>query len=116
MAPRRKIDLANLRCTKQAEIDLEHVNQTSPIDGIVPERLVNPNEFTKPVSDRSLAFPTPCRWQPRSRKKNAFRAMPDSCRYDFSGVPQRGFKGTVAKIDPNIDPVTRTFTAYVKFR
>src|SRR5437660_8371074 len=44
-----KIDLAKSTVSlQQAEIDLEHVKQTSPLDGIVLERLVNPNEFTKP--------------------------------------------------------------------
>src|SRR5256714_10375696 len=32
----------------------------------------------------------------------------------FPAFPSEVFKGTVAKIDPNIDPITRTFTTYIK--
>src|SRR5439155_26183667 len=32
----------------------------------------------------------------------------------FPAFPSEVFKGTVVKIDPNIDPGTRTFTTYVK--
>jgi RND family efflux transporter MFP subunit len=32
----------------------------------------------------------------------------------FPAFPSEVFKGTVWKIDPNIDPITRTFTTYIK--
>src|SRR5204863_386773 len=32
----------------------------------------------------------------------------------FPAFPSEVFKGTIFKIDPNIDPITRTFTTYIK--
>jgi RND family efflux transporter MFP subunit len=32
----------------------------------------------------------------------------------FPAFPSQVFKGTIFKIDPNIDPITRTFTTYIK--
>src|SRR5438874_13405986 len=32
----------------------------------------------------------------------------------FPAFPSEVFKGTITKIDPNIDPITRTFTTYIK--
>jgi len=112
-----KIDLAKSTVSlKQAEIDLEHVKQTSPIDGIVLERLVNPNEFTKPgqvVMQLGVLNTVLMAAKITEEKMHSVQlGLPADT--TFPAFPSEVFKGTVAKIDPNIDPVTRTFTAYVK--
>ena len=89
-----KIDLAKSTVSlKQAEIDLEHVKQISPIDGIVLERLVNPNEFTKPGQVDHEAWCSQYRVNgcQDHRRKNAFCAIRTPCRNDFSSIPQRDF-------------------------
>jgi len=112
-----KIDLAKSTVSlKQAEIDLEHVKQLSPIDGIVLERLVNPNEFTKPgqVIMKLGVLNTVLMTAKITEEKMHSVQLGLSADTTFPAFPSEGFKGTVAKIDPNIDPITRTFTTYIK--
>jgi multidrug efflux system membrane fusion protein len=112
-----KIDLAKSTVSlKQAEIDLEHVKQTSPIDGIVLERLVNPNEFTKPgqVIMQLGVLNTVLMAAKITEEKMHSVQLGLPADTTFPAFPSEVFKGTIAKIDPNIDPVTRTFTAYIK--
>jgi len=112
-----KIDLAKSTVSlQQAEIDLEHVKQTSPLDGIVLERLVNPNEFTKPgqVIMKLGVLNTVLMAAKITEKKMHSVQLGLSAETSFPAFPSEVFKGTVVKIDPNIDPVTRTFTTYVK--
>jgi RND family efflux transporter MFP subunit len=112
-----KIDLAKATVSlQQAEIDLEHVRQLSPIDGIVLERLVNPNEFTKPgqvIMKLGVLNTVLMAAKITEEKMHSVRlGLPADV--TFPAFPSEVFKGTVTKIDPNIDPVTRTFTTYVK--
>jgi RND family efflux transporter MFP subunit len=112
-----KIDLAKSTVSlKQAEIDLEHVKQTSPIDGIVLARFVNPNEFTKPaqvVLQLGVLNTVLMAAQITEEKMHSVQlGLPADT--TFPAFPSEVFKGTVAKIDPNIDPVTRAFTVYIK--
>ncbi len=112
-----KIDLAKSTVSlQQAEIDLEHVKQTSPLDGIVLERLVNPNEFTKPgqVIIKLGVLNTVLMAAKITEEKMHSVQLGLSAETSFPAFPSEVFKGTVVKIDPNIDPVTRTFTTYVK--
>jgi RND family efflux transporter MFP subunit len=112
-----KIDLAKATVSlQQAEIDLEHVKQLSPIDGIVLERLVNPNEFTKPgqVIMKLGVLNTVLMAARITEEKMHSVQLGLHADTTFPAFPSEVFKGTVVKIDPNIDPVTRTFTAYVK--
>ena len=112
-----KIDLAkSMVSLKQAEIDLEHVKQLSPIDGIVLERLVNPNEFTKPgqVIMKVGVLNTVLMAAKITEEKMHSVQLGLPAETTFPAFPSEIFKGTVAKIDPNIDPITRTFTAYIK--
>jgi membrane fusion protein (multidrug efflux system) len=112
-----KIDLAKATVSlKQAEIDLEHVTQLSPIDGIVLERLVNPNEFTKPgqVVMKLGVLNTVLMAAKMTEEKMHSVQLGLSADTTFPAFPSEVFKGTVAKIDPNIDPITRTFTTYIK--
>jgi len=112
-----KIDLAKSTVSlKQAEIDLEHVKQLSPIDGIVLERLVNPNEFTKPgqVIMKLGFLNTVLMTAKITEEKMHSVQLGLPAETTFPAFPSEVFKGTVAKIDPNIDPITRTFTTYIK--
>jgi RND family efflux transporter MFP subunit len=112
-----KIDLAKSTVSlKQAEIDLEHVKQLSPIDGIVLERLVNPNEFTKPgqVIMKLGVLNSVLMAAKITEEKMHSVALGLPAETTFPAFPSEVFKGTVAKIDPNIDPITRTFTTYIK--
>src|SRR5215831_3847519 len=112
-----KIDLAKSTVSlKQAEIDLEHVKQMSPIDGIVLERLVNPNEFTKPgqVIMKLGVLNTVLMAAKITEEKMHSVQLGLPADVTFPAFPSEIFKGTIAKIDPNIDPVTRTFTTYIK--
>jgi RND family efflux transporter MFP subunit len=112
-----KIDLAKSTVSlKQAEIDLEHVKQLSPVVGIVLERLVNPNEFTKPgqVIMKLGVLNTVLMAAKITEEKMHSVQLGLSAETTFPAFPSEVFKGTVAKIDPNIDPITRTFTTYIK--
>ena len=112
-----KIDLAKSTVSlKQAEIDLEHVKQLSPIDGIVLERLVNPNEFTKPgqVIMKLGVLNSVLMAAKITEEKMHSVQLGLAAETTFPAFPSEVFKGTVAKIDPNIDPITRTFTTYIK--
>jgi len=92
------------------------VKQTSPLDGIVLERLVNPNEFTKPgqVIMKLGVLNTVLMAAKITEEKMHSVQLGLPAETTFPAFPSEVFKGTVAKIDPNIDPITRTFTTYVK--
>jgi membrane fusion protein (multidrug efflux system) len=112
-----KIDLAKSTVSlQQAEIDLEHVKQLSPIDGIVLERFVNPNEFTKPgqVVMKLGVLNTVLMAAKITEEKMHSVQLGLPADVTFPAFPSEVFKGTITKIDPNIDPVTRTFTTYIK--
>ncbi len=110
-------DLAkNVLALHQAEIDLEHVKIKSPIDGIVLERLVNPGEFTHvdqvvlKLGTLNTVYVAP---KITEEKMHALQlGMPAEA--TFPAFPSEVFSGKIVKIDPNIDPVTRTFTAYIE--
>jgi membrane fusion protein (multidrug efflux system) len=101
---------------RQAEIDLEHVKMQSPIDGIVLERLVNPGEWTKPgqlvLKLGSLNTVLMAPKLTEEKMHSVELGLPAET--SFPAFPGAVFPGKVFKIDPNIDPLTRTFTAYVE--
>jgi membrane fusion protein, multidrug efflux system len=101
---------------RQAEIDLEHVKMQSPIDGIVLERLVNPGEWTKPgqlvIKLGSLNTVLMAPKLTEDKMHSVELGLPAET--SFPAFPGAVFPGKVFKIDPNIDPLTRTFTAYVE--
>src|SRR5437660_2035324 len=101
---------------QQAEIDLEHVKQMSPIDGIVLERLVNPNEFTTPgqVILKLGVLNTVLMAAKITEEKMHSVQLELPADVTFPAFTSEIFKGTITKIDTNIDPITRTFTTYVK--
>ncbi len=103
---------------RQAELDLEHVKMSAPLDGIVLERLVNPGENTHrdqivmklgSLNNVLLAGKI-------GEEKMHSAQLGLAAEASFPAFPGERFQGKVVKIDPNIDPVTRTFTTYVEIR
>lgn len=101
---------------RQAEIDLEHVQMRSPVDGIVLERLVNPDETThdNQVVIKLGTLQTVLIDAHVTEEKVHSVQLGLSAEISFPAFPAETFQGKVFKIDPNIDPVTRTFTSYVE--
>jgi membrane fusion protein, multidrug efflux system len=103
---------------RQAEIDLEHVKMLSPLDGIVLERLVNPGENTHrdQIVMKIGALNNVLLAAKISEDKMHSVQLGLSAEASFPAFPGEVFHGKVVKIDPNIDPVTRTFTTYVEIK
>ncbi len=101
---------------RQAEIDLEHVKVESPIDGIVLERLVNPGESTHPdqIVLKLGSLATVLMATKVTEEKIHSVQLDLFAETSFPAFPGELFQGRVFKIDPNIDPVSRTFTTYVE--
>ena len=103
---------------RQAEIDLEHVKMLSPLDGIVLERLVNPGETTHRdqvvMKIGSLANVLLGAKISEDKMHSVQLGLPAEA--SFPAFPGEVFQGKVVKIDPNIDPTTRTFTTYVEIK
>ncbi len=112
-------DLAKAQLTlRQAELDLEHAKLTSPIDGIVLERLVNPGESTHrdQIVLKLGSLNTVLMTAKITEEKMHSIQVDLNAEVIFPAFPGEVFAGKVVKIDPNIDPVTRTFTAYVEIK
>ena len=103
---------------RQAELDLEHVKMTAPLDGIVLERLVNPGENTHRdqivIKLGSLSNVLLAAKIGEDKVHSAQLGL--AAEASFPAFPGERFEGKVVKIDPNIDPVTRNFTAYVEIK
>ena len=101
---------------EQAKIDLENVEMRAPIDCIVLERLVNPAETThKDQLVMRLGALDPVLVAPKITEEkihSVHLGLPAET--SFPAFPGEVFQGKVVKVDPNIDPVTRTFTTYVE--
>ena len=103
---------------RQAEIDLEHVKVTSPFDGIVLERLINPGETThrEQIVMKLGSLNNVLLAAKMSEDKMHSVQLGLQAEASFPAFPGERFEGKVVKIDPNIDPVTRTFTTYVEIK
>ncbi len=103
---------------RQAQIDKEHVNVVSPIDGIVLERLVNSGESAhrdQIVLKLGSLVPVLMTSRITEEKMHSVQlGLPAET--TFPAFLGEIFPGKVVKIDPNIDPTTRTFTAYVEIK
>jgi membrane fusion protein (multidrug efflux system) len=101
---------------RQAEIAFEYVQMRTPIDGIVLERLVNPDETTHvdQVVIKLGEIKTVLMAAKVTEEKMHSVQLGLSAEVSFSAFPAETFQGKVFKIDPNIDPVTRTFTTYIE--
>ena len=103
---------------RQAELDLEHVKMTSPLDGIVLERLVNPGENTHrdQVVIKIGSLNNVLLAAKISEEKMHSIHLGLAAEASFPAFPGERFEGKVVKIDPNIDPVTRTFTGFIEIK
>ena len=101
---------------RQAELDLEHVKMTAPLDSIVLERLVNPGENTHrdQIVMKLGSLDNVLLAAKIGEDKMHSVQLDLAAEASFPAFPGERFEGKVVKIDPNIDPVTRTFTAYVE--
>ena len=100
----------------EAEIALEHVRMRSPIDGIVLERLVNPDETTHndQIVMKLGAIDKVLMAAKITEEKIHSVQLALPAEVTFPAFPSETFQGTVFKIDPNTDPATRTFTVYIQ--
>lgn len=103
---------------EQAKIELENVEMRAPIDGIVLERLVNPAETTH--TDQlvlRLGALDPVLMAPKVTEEKIHSVQLGlPAETSFPAFPGEVFQGKVVKVDPNIDPITRTFTTYVELQ
>jgi RND family efflux transporter MFP subunit len=101
---------------RQAEIALERVQMRAPIQSIVLERLVNPDEITHndQIVMKLGAIDTVLMAAKITEEKIHSVQLGLPAEVTFPAFPAETFQGKVFKIDPNTDPVTRTFTAYIQ--
>jgi membrane fusion protein (multidrug efflux system) len=101
---------------REAEIALERVQMRAPIQGIVLERLVNPDEITHndQIVMKLGAIDTVLMAAKITEEKIHSVQLGLPAEVTFPAFPAETFQGKVFKIDPNTDPVTRTFTAYIQ--
>jgi membrane fusion protein, multidrug efflux system len=103
---------------RQAEIELERVRMKSPIEGIVLERLVNPDEITHndQIVMKLGAIDKVLMVAKVTEEKIHSVQLGLPAEVTFPAFPSETFQGNVFKIDPNIDPVTRTFSVYIQIK
>jgi RND family efflux transporter MFP subunit len=101
---------------REAEIALERVQMKAPIEGIVLERLVNPDEITHndQIVMKLGAIDKVLMAAKVTEEKIHSLQVDLPAEVTFPAFPAETFQGKVFKIDPNIDPVTRTFTVYIQ--
>ena len=101
---------------RQAEIELEHVEIRSTIDGIVLEQLIYPDEFTRPDQPvmKLGVINTVLMAAKVTEEKIHSVQLGLSAEITFPAFPAETFQGKIFKIDPNTDPITRTFTSYIE--
>jgi RND family efflux transporter MFP subunit len=103
---------------RQAELDLEHVKMSAALDAIVLERLVNPGENTHRdqlvMKIGALANVLFAAKMTEEKMHSVNLGQPAEA--SFPAFPSERFQGKVVKIDPNIDPITRTFTTYIEIK
>jgi RND family efflux transporter MFP subunit len=101
-----------------AEIALERVQMRAPIQAIVLERLVNPDEITHndQIVMKLGAIDTVLMLARITEEKIHSVQLGLPAEVTFPAFPAETFQGKVFKIDPNTDPVTRTFTAYIQIK
>jgi RND family efflux transporter MFP subunit len=103
---------------REAEIALERVRMKSPIEGIVLERLVNPDEVTHndQIVMKLGAIDRVLMAAKITEEKIHSVQVGLPAEVTFPAFPAEILQGNVFKIDPNIDPVMRTFTAYIEIK
>lgn len=99
----------------QAEKDLKNTTVPSPVAGVVSVRKVNPGEWIKGsqlLFSIDLVQPIYATAQ-IEQERSPYVAVNQEAEVVFDAFPTRIQRGTIYKIDPSIDPTTRTFKAYV---
>lgn len=102
----------------QAKIDLENAEVKAPIDSIVLERLVNPGETTHAdqIAIKLGSLQTVLMAAKITEEKMHSVQLGLPAEISFPAFPGELFTGEVVKIDPNIDPITRTSSAYLEIK
>ncbi|MBI5197045.1 MAG: efflux RND transporter periplasmic adaptor subunit [Nitrospirae bacterium] len=102
----------------EAQRSLDASTVKAPVSGMVTERFVNPGET--PKMDAPLLtlgrLDSALLAARVAEEKIASVHMGQSAEIDFSAFPGQTLRGTVWKIDPNIDGKTKTFIAYIKLK
>jgi RND family efflux transporter MFP subunit len=100
----------------QAKKDLQNATMTSPVLGIVMERLINPGE-TPRANQQLLTIGRidHVLVETKIAEERAGQIHPQqSATITFNAFPNDVLEGKVVKIKPVADPETRTFMVYVK--
>jgi RND family efflux transporter MFP subunit len=100
----------------QAKKDRQHATLTSPVTGVVMERLINPGETPRPHQrlfslgriDQVLVVAN------IAEERVAEISPGQPATVTLTAFPNDLFHGKVVKIKPVIDPKTRTFLVYTK--
>ncbi len=119
-----RADMAKYNYTKAqeelliAQHNLQNVAISAPVNGVIIERLVNPGEN---VRDRKQFFVIGemrsimvVAHVPEEKVGSVF--IGQEAEVVFDAYPNSVLKGRVEKIDPQTDPKTRTFKAYIKVK
>jgi membrane fusion protein, multidrug efflux system len=102
----------------QARKDLQQTTLTSPVSGIVMERLINPGETTRPPQklftlgriDQVLVVAN------FAEERVSEIHTGQAATVTLTAFPNDVFNGKVIKIKPVTDPKTRTFLVYTKVK
>jgi membrane fusion protein, multidrug efflux system len=100
----------------QAKKDLQNATMTSPVLGIVMERLINPGETPKANQPLlTIGRIDHVLIETKIAEERAGDIRPQQlATITFNAFPNDALKGKVVKIKPITDPETRTFMVYVK--
>lgn len=101
---------------QKAKQDMDYTILSSSVNGVVLERPVNPGET--PKADAPLVtlgiIDDIFMLAKVAEEKISYVRLKQDAEVIFDSFPNDAFKGEIVRIDPNVDPKTRTFIAYVK--
>lgn len=101
---------------EEAKQDLEATTVKSPVSGIILELPINAGET--PRTDTPLVkiglIDTIFMKAQLAESKLSFIHINQEAEMSFDSFRNETFKGILAKIDPNVNPLTRTFTVFLK--
>jgi RND family efflux transporter MFP subunit len=113
-AARAQLGLA-LQDLAQAQRDMQNTKVPAPAVAVVSARKVNPGEWIKgPQTLFTIDRVEPIYATAQiEQEKSAYVSVGQDAEVVFDSYPTRIQRGRIYKIDPSIDPVRRTFKAYV---
>jgi len=112
-----KLRVANAReGLVQARVNLERTRIVAPMNGIVLDRTVNPNEITEKNQKLLLLGSLNVLTLVVSvgEDKIGSVALGQTASVQCDALPGQQFEGIIVKIDPSSDPGSRVFSAYVQ--